>query len=514
MAANVNAVAAAAAQAAAIVAAAVAEAAELDTALEYIGFPTGAERLRIATEAFLSFTELTTLSETAIHKMCDDFIKRSVANGRIQIPLRRRNMLIAMMHWTQDFVRCSEVPSLDGITTEQEYLAALAIAIEREKIRKNDAKTCDTLSAASSPGSLKSNVGWSSWHENLEHHLSFIPGCTGVPISYVIRLEPDPTPDGHTSFTMKTIACAALTGTAFNADSRTVHQIVTSLVKGELANSWVKPVAKQECGRVDIVALRAHFAGSGNENRRLKDAEKMQKTLHYKNERAMTYDQFLTKIQEMFTIFEECGQPMYDKQKLDFLFERTQHPDLKQHISTLEVKRAMEDCEFDFAANFLAGKAVELANPVSGFGRSISAITTNAGKGPEGAGCMMPDGSVFTGTYERSKWQALSGTDKDKVNAARGKAPYQHKSRKTSATARKVQALASVKATIAEGKKEVKQLHRQVSALKRQYEANSSQLESEEEEKHDQAGLSFGGKEEMHTKKKAKSVQWIKKGKD
>ena len=502
-----------------VVAAAAADAlaatAELHTALTYIGFNDEAQRDRIANEAFINFTELSTIEEKDLERMCDSFAKRTARDGRITIPLRRRNLLTAMMHWAKDFLRCSEKPSLADIADKDAFMTALTIAMERAAIRKNDAKNAETLSAKSSPGALKPTIEWTTWNEGLEHHLSSIPGYHGVPLVYVIREKEEPVPDGHLSFTTKTIACAALKGTAYEADDRTVHNIVTSFVKGELANAWIKPVKAQCSGREDIKALRAHFNGRGNETRRLGEANKLKKTLHYKNERAMPFDSFLSKCQEMFTIFEECKQPIYDKQKLDFLLERSQHPEMKVDVNSLEVQRELNgQMEYDFAANFLAGKAAKLSNPANGFGRNLSALkTTTGGQGPT-SGCMMPDGSVFTGSYGDVQWRALSGPEKDKVNEARGKPPYKPRNRYSgggSRDGRKVQSVEQIDKELTKKRKELKTFKRKISSMKREIGLNSPNKDDEEvEDKHDQAGLNFGGKEEMEKTGK-KKIKWVKK---
>ena len=74
-----------------VVAAAAADAlaatAELHTALTYIGFNDEAQRDRIANEAFINFTELSTIEEKDLERMCDSFAKRTARDGRITIPL-------------------------------------------------------------------------------------------------------------------------------------------------------------------------------------------------------------------------------------------------------------------------------------------------------------------------------------------------------------------------------------------------------------------------------------------
>ena len=41
-------------------------------------------------------------------------------------------------------------------------------------------------------------------------------------------------------------------------------------------------------------ALRDHFKGEGNATRRIAEAERLHESLHYKNERSLSFEVFLT----------------------------------------------------------------------------------------------------------------------------------------------------------------------------------------------------------------------------
>ena len=62
-----------------------------------------------------------------------------------------------------------------------------------------------------------------------------ILGVNGVPLSYVVRENSEPTPEGHDTFVQKCIACAPLSGPHFEADARRVHQLETSFTQGEIS---------------------------------------------------------------------------------------------------------------------------------------------------------------------------------------------------------------------------------------------------------------------------------------
>ena len=108
--------------------------------------------------------------------------------------------------------------------------------------------------------------------------------------------------DTYPSFVDQCIIRARLQGPEFEADARTVHQILQSLTVGENAEHWLKDLRKQHNGRKDMVALRAHYRGAGNQSRRVNQAQKLKETLHYKNERAMKFSDFISKAKQMFNL--------------------------------------------------------------------------------------------------------------------------------------------------------------------------------------------------------------------
>ena len=63
-------------------------------------------------------------------------------------------------------------------------------------------------------------------------------------------------------------------------------------------------------------ALRDHFLGEGNSTRRIAEVDRMRKYLHYKNERCLSFEMFLTKGQNIFNIYDKKGELMLEDAKL------------------------------------------------------------------------------------------------------------------------------------------------------------------------------------------------------
>ena len=69
---------------------------------------------------------------------------------------------------------------------------------------------------------------------------------------------------------------------------------------------------------ISMKALRNHFAGEGNSARKFSEAEGLCDFLHYKNERLMEFELFLTKCPKMYSIFEEEVEAMDEDAKSVF----------------------------------------------------------------------------------------------------------------------------------------------------------------------------------------------------
>ena len=90
-------------------------------------------------------------------------------------------------------------------------------------------------------------------------------------------------------------------------------------------------------GRIDMSALRGHYQGEGNTTKRIAEDERLHDSLHYRNERGLPFASYLSKMQHMFTLFEENKEPYSDAMKLLFLYETIKHPQLMTTVSTLQV---------------------------------------------------------------------------------------------------------------------------------------------------------------------------------
>ena len=174
--------------------------------------------------------------------MTDSFQKRTIAN-RINFGMRRTKWLITMMHWVQDFYRCSKQPTINNFITVNDFKQALSTAAQRASLQKVNTDQVDTISKAADPGKLKDGRKRPEWYPAFINYLSTIPGVYGVSLSYVVRENqaPDHTRDYDGDFTEEIIACAPLNGPKFRADARKVHQLLKNFLTAESAEQWIRP---------------------------------------------------------------------------------------------------------------------------------------------------------------------------------------------------------------------------------------------------------------------------------
>jgi hypothetical protein len=294
--------------------------AQIHIILGYCGFAVG-NQAPVADDGFTSFADIANLEAKDIETLAAGFAARTTANGKLIFGMRRTTHLKSVVHWVQDFIRVSRQADVDGIgdmVDEATFIAALDVARERAKMRKHKLDESESLSKAADPGKLKKQKDWLAWERGLQNYLSTIPGQSGIPLSYVIREDDAPNyeNEGDDDFEQLSIEAAPLTGMTFQADARKVHQIITGFVQGELAETWVKAVARRRNGRTDYKALTSHYGGEGNKTVRIKEAEALRKTLTYRNERAMSFEKFLTSMNLMFVVYDDHGEALTKDQKI------------------------------------------------------------------------------------------------------------------------------------------------------------------------------------------------------
>ena len=120
-------------------------------------------------------------------------------------------------------------------------------------------------------------------------------------------------------------------------------------------------------GRADLKALTSYYEGEGNTTRCIAEAERLRETLHYKSERALPFCTFLNKLEQMFNIFDENGDPYGNAAKIHTFFDKVQHSQLTRSIIALKVCNNMpgEDMNYSSADNHLSAEVSTMPEKLS-----------------------------------------------------------------------------------------------------------------------------------------------------
>lgn len=377
--------------------------------LHWIGITSVEQRTTITTDCFADFRDLARLDEKNISNMIKELSGRTSNDGRINVGTKKSKLLMGMLHWVQDFARVSEKPSIVGLNQSM-FLDQLDVAIQRADYRYRASDQLSTRAKEADPGPLLSEKDWKDWEQKFTNYAGCHFGSAGVPLSYVIRKNDEPdTSTIDMKFVARTIACAPLSGTKYEHDSLQVHEMLVNFTTGHPSHAWIKSVEKYEDGRRSMKALRDHFEGKGNATRNLAEANRLRDTLHYRNEKTLSFERFLNKMQEMFNIYAKEDQELSEKSKVDLLFSKVQHQGLQAAVEALRTKE-VEGVELTYtaAANHLSTTVARLA--ASNGGRAISALGTT---GSGGNGIYNSDGSIKTGHI--ANWRSLTEEERSKV---------------------------------------------------------------------------------------------------
>ena len=401
------------------------------------------------------------------------------------------------MHWVQDCYRASDIPNHEHFDEE-----VLFEALSMAQIRRSDMELVATNTKAADPGKFKDERKWPEWEKAFTNYLSVIPGVSGIPLSYIVREQDEPTPGmDYSTLNERMVHRAPLTGQYYIADARRVHNLLVGFLQGENTENWIRNIARYQDGRRDMIALRRHYAGEGNSTRRIADAKRIQNSLHYKTERALPFNKFLDSLQRMFTIFEEENEPLTERAKVDELLTKVQNTTLAAAVAQLRYQLNTEGISFTVAANHLNSEIsqtsdYQLARKISAYatggrgtgrgGRSSGRGGRFTGRGRGGRGGRSTNEKASnTGYYSAAEWEKLSYEERDKIRKERDKKGEQ------GGTKRNISELTTKQLTSAI-----------ISSIQKAVMADDSKEDDTTTKKNtNQAGNAFGGKESVKRSK-------------
>ena len=221
--------------------------------------------------------------------------KLTAARGGAKITTIQIYKVLALAFWVRDRIR-REIP----IVATDFDAAALNDAVTAFKAETNEQ---DIKSDVRPPPKFKPE-DWVEYENRLTNYLGTLKGVTGIPLNYVIRDEDDPDRDDESI-----IYQARLDGNTFKSDSERVFTIIHSTMVGTDGYEWMKSTIRYKDGRRSMLALRHHYDGNDQKEKRVQAARSRINSLHYRNEHAFSFELYSTKMKAAFIDLERYDHP-------------------------------------------------------------------------------------------------------------------------------------------------------------------------------------------------------------
>ena len=343
--------------------------------------------------------------------------------------------MVQLSLWAKDQIRLDAATTFPNGTVQAGFTIQLEDAQKREKIRKERQKSAENLASVRIEPPLRTSAGWEAWYVALETALKLAYGFKGVPLAYLLRTTDAPTMVG-TTWEEKAINATLLDGLEYEADLLTVHLFILNNVSEESdAYTYIQPLLSRNNGRRDVLALKDRYDNEASVQTRVNMANKTWEMLVYKNERAMTFEDFCSKLQRALQHFERAGRAKHEGDIIDWIWSHIQNSELGQTIAALKANQSL-------AARTPAQILQEIAKEIPNLhrGSSFQARVQEVGKDAdytfEGdapvSGCFTSDCKLFCGTFDGCQWfgNDITVLDRQRIQQLRELHP-EHKPNKS-----------------------------------------------------------------------------------
>ena len=119
-----------------------------------------------------------------------------------------------------------------------------------------------------------------------------------------------------------------LNGATFDEDNRAVYLKLKSFLIDTAGWAWIEPYDATKDGRNAYLEWSDHYNGPGELSERTALAKSRLASLHYKNERSMTFERYIELLAKCFnTLHKDPDQRLSDRQKVETLLKGITTPD-------------------------------------------------------------------------------------------------------------------------------------------------------------------------------------------
>ena len=102
------------------------------------------------------------------------------------------------------------------------------------------------------------------------------------------------------------------------------------------SSKLVRPI-KKDNGRTDIKALRSRYENAYIQEQYVCKTKRIIETIQYRNERAITFETFVSKLVKTVDELEKWGRGMHNADIVNIIWQRVSNAELSQYLNALKV---------------------------------------------------------------------------------------------------------------------------------------------------------------------------------
>jgi hypothetical protein len=271
-----------------------------------------AQRNAIIQEGFQRMADLAVMDERDISDMMTNITRLRAQQGGVRIGAVITKKVKALVNWCKEQQRFGLDLDANRFTN-----AVMDATVKRMAVDTIEDETKPEL-----PAKFDTHK-WVSWVKKVENYLWQTKGRNDTPLIYVIR-KPRDAAAAFESEEEERVYQTAQNGPAYKRDREKVFAILTQLLSGTPAWTWISSHESSKNGKAAFEALRQHYDGPGQVEKRLAYAYNILNNTHYRSERQYNFESYVTKLSEAFEILRDNDVAKSEREKVDCLLNGIQ----------------------------------------------------------------------------------------------------------------------------------------------------------------------------------------------
>ena len=357
---------------------------ELHAVLTMCGIPDHATRaLIMAHEGFTQLDDLGVLeTDTDITEMAKRMASRTQAEGRVLLGTVVIKHLQTLIWWIRDQQKRGLALNAADFTAATMNEAAEMKGLRRERADKEPSLT---------------DLGKFDPDDFDAHEDAFLNllaqsfGVLKEPLRYIVRSEAPP--DEFVTHEEERMYQFPLTGSSFELDNQAVYRKLKAFLIDSPGWAWIERHDTAEDGRGAYLAWVSHYNGAGELSKRTALAKSKLDSLHYQNERSMSFEKCTEVMTKCFhTLHKDPDQRYSDRRKVEKLLKAIRCTDPELLAAKVVIDQQFPR-DFIQACGYFSQQVARVHGPAQleyrqarSRKRGIYAIDSQTGRGGRGRG--------------------------------------------------------------------------------------------------------------------------------